>query len=202
MADQMMGQNTQLPLRTPQQMQGIEKLIGQLQGSVNPDFSGIENYARRNFQTKTAPSIAERFASLGGQGTRRSGDIQPYLAGAGADLDAQLANLKSQYGLQQQGLLANLLNQQTQENVYRPEEQGSFLGGLGGSIGQGLGSAVGTFAPSAFGKIGSLLGGLGSGVGGALGTGAALSAGSGFLPLAAILALLGAGYGAYNYLDR
>lgn len=69
------------------------------QGMQNADFGGIENAARRNFQTQTIPSIAERFTAFGNG--QRSSAFQGALGSAGANLESQLGALRSQYGQQQ-----------------------------------------------------------------------------------------------------
>lgn len=93
---------------TPQQQQlqnqAIQNILQILQTGNAPGFQGIENEARDNFATKTAPSLAERF---GGSGLERtSGPFNEQLAAAGSGLDRQLASLKAQYG---QNQLRNLL---------------------------------------------------------------------------------------------
>lgn len=75
------------------------------------NFAPIEQKAREDFQTKTVPSLAERFVGLG-SGTHGSA-FRGALGSQGAELDTNLAALGAEYGLRgqelQQGHLTNLL---------------------------------------------------------------------------------------------
>jgi len=140
------GQLEQLPRLNPQQLQ-LQSRIGNtasnMLGSLGQNqfnFEPIAQQARTNFQTKTIPSIANRFAALGAQG---SGAYQHALGSAGAGLEEGLAALQAKYGLaqsgQQQQLLLSLLAQALQpqnENIYSPG-QGGLLQALFPAIGQG-----------------------------------------------------------------
>jgi len=125
------AQTTQLPTLTPQQ-QGWQSQGGQMamQGLLNPyeGFNPIAQQARSRFQTQTVPSLAERFTSFG-QGGQRSSDFMGAMAGAGTDLEEGLAAQQSQYGLQNRGLLQQLLGMNMQpsfENIYQPEQTGGM----------------------------------------------------------------------------
>jgi len=111
------GQALQFPNYTPIQQGGLNKLL--LQGLQNSDFGGIENRARQDFQTKTLPSIAERFTSMGA-GNRGSSAFAGQLGAAASDLESQLGALRGQYGLQQ---LQYGLRPQF-ENAYIPRSGG------------------------------------------------------------------------------
>jgi hypothetical protein len=89
----------QVPRFSPGVMGGIENLFSQGMQNMNPN--AIEGRARQQFQTQTMPSIAERFTSMGGAGGQRSSAFAPAAMGAGADLESQLAALRSQLGMQQ-----------------------------------------------------------------------------------------------------
>lgn len=67
-----------------------------LTGLLGPetDFGPIEERARRQFQTQTIPTLAERFTALGGQ---RGSGFQGVLGRAASDLESQLAGLRSQF---------------------------------------------------------------------------------------------------------
>jgi hypothetical protein len=94
------GQQKNLQMFTPQQQTALQQLLSQ--GMQNMDFGGIENRARQQFQTQTAPSLAERFTSFGGgAGGQRSSAFAPAMMGAGADLESQLAALRGQFGMNQ-----------------------------------------------------------------------------------------------------
>ena len=142
------AQNTQLPTLTPQQ-QAWQQQAGQMatQGLQDPTagFNPIADRARSQFQSQTIPSLAERFTSFG-QGGQRSSDFIGAMAGAGSDLEEGLAGQAAQFGLQNQGLLQQLLGigmQPSFENIYRPEQMGGmqrfgaslFEGGMGAATG-------------------------------------------------------------------
>lgn len=151
---------------SPQQMSGIQQQLGM--GMDQSAFNPIEQRARTQFQTRTLPSIAERFTSLGG-GAQRSSGFADILGRAGSGLESDLAAQRAQYGLQQQGLQNQLLTTPQFDTVRMPRESSGFeslLSGLlpalgygagmafGGPLGAGLGGAAG-------GGLASLLGGLG-----------------------------------------
>jgi len=88
------------PQQQQLQNQSIQQIMSLLQGGPQQFAKGFEPYAqqaRQQFQTQTAPSIAERFTALGGSNRGSSGE-QGFLAGAGANLEQQLALLGGQYG--------------------------------------------------------------------------------------------------------
>src|SRR6267142_2202947 len=95
------GQIKTTPTVTPQASNALQQLLSQ--GMQNTNFQGIEDLARKNFQQKTIPSLAERFTALSGD-TRGSSAFQGALGQAGSDLESQLAALRGQYGLQQLSL--------------------------------------------------------------------------------------------------
>jgi hypothetical protein len=124
-------------------------------------FQPIEDRAINQFNTQTIPGLAERFQSMGGQGTGNSSAFQGALGQAGSDLQQGLAGLRSQYGLKEnalqqnlfgtllgggqqnraQGLqmLQNMLTQGLQprhEYGFAPNPP-SFLGNVGQGLGQG-----------------------------------------------------------------
>jgi len=140
------AQTTQMP-NFDQGQQNMMAQLGQMgmQGMQNPTqgFEPIAQQARDRFKTDTIPSLAERFTSFG-QGGQRGSDFQGAVAGAGADLEGQLAAQGSQYGLQQQGLLQQLLGMSLQpkfSNMHQPEQPGAmqqFGGNLFNTSMQGL----------------------------------------------------------------
>jgi hypothetical protein len=119
---------------TQQTLQGLAgtratELLNQPQQQFS--FEPYANLAMKNFQQRTIPSIAERFASMRGNGTQGGSATIPAFANAGADLQERLAVLGQQFGQQQQGqqqnYLLNLLSQAlqpNQENVINPEQAG------------------------------------------------------------------------------
>jgi|GEM_PF-4627924 len=152
---------------------GLEGLGGSVMDKYNnpidpyEGFDPIANLARENFSTQTIPSLAERFTSLGSGGSQRSSAFQGALGAAAANLEKQLAALRSEYGLQNKefGLRERGLNWQTAlaekelaqrsalsslgyglqpqfENTYTPGKPG-FLQSLFGGAMSGLGSLAG-----------------------------------------------------------
>lgn len=95
----------------PQQQQLMDSVLQQALsrlGSNQFDFAPIEQQARTGFQTKTLPGIAERFTAFG-PGAQRSSAFSEALGQAGTGLEENLAAMRSNYGMQQQGNLLNLL---------------------------------------------------------------------------------------------
>jgi len=86
---------------TPEQQSALDQLLQQ--GMEGLDISGVEGLARKRFQEETVPTLAERFTSMGAGG-QMSSAFQSALGRAGSDLEAQLAALRSQFGMQQVGL--------------------------------------------------------------------------------------------------
>ena len=150
------GRMQQTPLYTPQQTSTMNQLMGTaMQGLGNNqfDFAPIEAQARKGFSQQTIPSLAERFTSMGSGGGQRSSAFQGALGGAGADFESNLAALRSQYGLQQQGNMMNMLGMSLRpqfENNYFPSSGGLF-GGMGGGMGQAGGSGLMELLPLLFG---------------------------------------------------
>lgn len=143
-------QTEQLSQYSPQNQEMFNQLIGQILGQYQTGgefdpaggggFAPIAEQARTQFEEQTVPSIAERFTAMGGGGGRSSAFAQQ-LGQAGAGLEQGLAAQGAQFGLQQQGLLQNLLGMGRQESITRPELPGalrelfsSFTGGAGQSM--------------------------------------------------------------------
>jgi len=164
----------QLPTRNAQQM-GIQSQLGNqisplLQNLMSNkfDFGPIEQKARRDFETKTIPTLASRFQSLFGDSGARSSAFLPGLSSAGGELEQNLAAQQQGFNMQNrqqdQNLLSLLLGYSQQpsfENLFMPGRQG-LLGSLAGGLGQGLGSFGGFGLNAGLGGIGNILGSLGS----------------------------------------
>ena len=125
------AQTTQLPTRSPEQM-ALQSQAGQMamQGLQDPTagFDPIAQQARSQFQTQTIPGLAERFTSMG-QGAQRGSDFAGALGGAGSELEENLAAQKAQFGLQNQGLLQQLLGigmQPSFQNIHQPGQMGGM----------------------------------------------------------------------------
>lgn len=144
--------------REPQQQAFSQILQQALSGLQDPTkgFAPIAQQARSQFQKQTVPSIFERFSNMDAQ---RSSAFADALGGAGADLEERLAAMGSQYGLQQQGLLQQLLSMGLTpqfENIYMKREPG-LLEALGAPLLQGLGQGVGTGLTGGFGGASSFM---------------------------------------------
>lgn len=173
----------------PSQQQFLQQMLAQLGGGggVGQNFGGANDFIsrilsndpstiaqfeapyRQEFEQRTLPGIAERFAGANpmGGGLSSSGFGQA-LGGAGAQLQAQLAGLRGQL---QQGASQQAMNQYNQlaglglgtrsfENVFQPGS-GGLLGGALSGLGSGLGMGLGIGA-------GGALPGIGSGIFGSL----------------------------------
>ena len=115
---------------TPEQEDVLNQLLQQ--GSQAAGGTGMEDLARKRFQEETIPSLAERFTSMGAGG-QRSSAFQSAIGRAGGDLEAQLASLGQQRGMQQLGMGLT----PRFDTGYSPATQG-LLGGAAGSIGSTL----------------------------------------------------------------
>lgn len=131
---------------TQPQQQGINQILQQaLSGLGQPlgqGFAPIAQQARTQFAQNTIPSIAERFSGMGA-GAQGSSAFGQQLGQAGAGLEGQLAGQQSQFGLQEQGLLQQLLGiglTPQFDSLYKPESPGkiSQFGGALMGIGSGL----------------------------------------------------------------
>lgn len=146
-----------------QQLQGMGQSGGAyglsqdyLKGILSGDQGAYNQFASpylQNFEQQIIPRLSERFAGLGGGlggGTLGSSGFGQAVGGAGAQLQAQLAQLYA--GLRQNaagqamGQYNQLANQglgtRSFENLYQPGTQG-FLGSAASGIGQGLGQGFG-----------------------------------------------------------
>jgi hypothetical protein len=183
---------SQLSTLDPNQQQALQGILGQL-GSMSGGggaYSGAQNYLssllsgdpnafaqfeapyRQEFESKTVPMLAERFAGLSpmGGGLSSSGFGQA-LGGAGAQLQSQLAGLHGQLRQgaagQAMGQFNNLaglgLGTRSFENMYQPGSTGlvgGALQGLGSGVGMGLGMAGGGAMGQGVGALMGLLKGL------------------------------------------
>lgn len=145
------------------QQGGYGDAMSLLQQYLNPQSDIYRNFETpylQQFEQQTVPGLAERFAGLGamGGGLSSSGFGQA-LGAAGANLQAQLAQMKQQYQRQSINDLLGQYNQLTNrglntrafENVYDPGTQGQL--GIGGNI-------LNSFATGAASAFGGPLGGM------------------------------------------
>lgn len=136
----------QMSRYSPENQQQFNSVISSMLGRLGGNefsFDPIEAQARRGFEQKTLPSIAERFSSMGA-GAGRSSAFGQQLGAAGADLESNLAAQRQQYGLQRQGLMQNLMQMGQQDPFYAPRQSG-FLENLGVAGVGALGSALGGY---------------------------------------------------------
>ena len=126
------GRIQQTPTMTQGQMGAQNQALQMaLQGLQNP-YSGFDPIERRElqrYQQETVPGLAERFTAMGGG--QHSSAFEQAMRGGGIDLGNQLAALRSQYGLQQQGQMQNLLGMGLQ-----PQFENTYMGGQPGLIEQ------------------------------------------------------------------
>lgn len=147
---QMMNQIGQMGL------QGL--LSGQMPGGMS--FEPIKQSYEQNYRQNVIPSMAERFASLGGEGAAGSSGFKASMIGAENQLQTQLAGMQSQYQQQMLPYLMQMLgvglNPQN-EQQFLPGQAG-VLENFGGQFMQGLGSGIPGFAVGGgFGSLGSWL---------------------------------------------
>jgi len=118
---------------TPQQSDLKSQLLQMLGGRLGGhdlSFEPIAQQMRQGFREDTIPSIMERFAGSSNN-TAASSALPQMLGSAGKDFETGLGALRSQYGLQQQGNLMNMLGMMMQpsfENIYHQRQPG-FLEG-------------------------------------------------------------------------
>jgi hypothetical protein len=124
----------QVPMFSPEIMK-LKNLMGpdiwkQLSGNQF-DFGPIEDQARQGFQSKTLPSIMNRF-NMGDN--KSSSGMFGALGQAGQGLDTQLASMRQNYGLQRQNLLSSLFGQAMSpsfETMNRERKPGGMEQGMG-----------------------------------------------------------------------
>ena len=129
------GQNRQFSTLSPQQSQMSQMLLQLLGPQMQQHFGGgqgsgfepIANEMRQGFKENTVPTIMERF---GGSNSSEGSTALPQMLGsAGADLERGIGSMRSQYGMQQNQQLLQLLSslmQPQQENVYNQRQPGMF----------------------------------------------------------------------------
>lgn len=175
----------QSPAQSPQQLGLSNNLINQAGGLINnlndpnsryQGFQPIAENAQNNWDTHILPSIMQRFANSTGGGQSRfgGGGYAKELSKANAESQLGIAALQSQYGLQNQGLMQQLLGQYL-HGAYQPQFQTNYISPVQGALAQaspaigrllggGLGAAAGGFFG---GPAGAMAGAsIGSGVGG------------------------------------
>lgn len=153
------GRVQQIPSLSPDQMQLIQSLTGQLGGPLTsglqnlrgilgggPEaFKQLEAPALRQFEQQIIPQISERF---GGAGALSSSGFQQSLSQAGSNLAENLASKRAEM---QSGALNQLMQLLTQsqnprfQNIQTSGSEGALMGilkAIGLGVGGGLGSAA------------------------------------------------------------
>jgi len=111
----------------------IRDILSRLGTQTQQGFDPIEKQAREGFSQRTIPTIAERFTSLGNNAIS-SPAFASQLGQAGAGFETDIAALRSQYGLQQNQQLMQLLNQLAPEQAYFGRQPGLLEGGAQGVL--------------------------------------------------------------------
>lgn len=144
------GRNQQFSTLSPQQsqlQQMLMQLLGpQMQqrfgGGQGSGFEPIANDMRQGFKENTVPTIMERF---GGSNSSEGSTALPQMLGsAGQDLERGIGAMRSQYGMQQNQQLLQLLSslmQPSQENVYNQRQPG-MVENIASSGAKGLGKML------------------------------------------------------------
>ena len=142
----------------PQQEKLLDQLLGALQSNLGSGVQNLQNIlggdeetfeafqrpARRDFEQKTLPTIAERFTGLFGEGSQRSSAFGQALGTAGRELEE---NLFSQRIGMQSDALSQLLSflgpaLSPRKHQYQTQRQPGFLENIGVPIAQGVGQAL------------------------------------------------------------
>lgn len=143
------AQMLQVPNQTEEGRNVLNKLLQQgiagLQNQGRPDFGPIKEAYEQNYRQNVMPSIAERFASLGG-GAAGSSGFKASMLGAEGNLQQQLAGMEKQYNQQDFMNLLNMLSMGLQpqyEYMYQPREKSLWESLLAPLLG-GVSNAAGT----------------------------------------------------------
>lgn len=132
-----------------------QDIFSQLQGLFQERAGGGEDKSRfeapfrREFEEKTIPGLAERFAGMGA-GSQSSSAFQQALGGAGADLSERLAGIGAQREDAALNQLMQMLGLSTEGLT--PKEK-PFWQQLLVALSGGLGSSLGTAATGGLSKI-------------------------------------------------
>jgi hypothetical protein len=144
----------QVPLMSQQQM-GLQNNLMQrgYNGLDQFDFAPIEAEARKGFEQKTLPSIAERFRGLGATG---GSGYQQMMRSSATDLEGQLAAMKQNYNLKRQPMFQDMMNMGLRpqfENVMHEAEPG-----MAQTLLPLIGKGLELYATGGMSGIGDLLG--------------------------------------------
>lgn len=146
------GKVKQYPTMTPGQIQSSDWARQQAQDQISNPYKGfepIQAYQENRFNTRTVPTLAERFTSMGSGSALSSPAFQSDLKNTSEDFRLGLGALQSEYGLKNQALGQNLMRfgmQPQFENKYLAGGP-TFASGMLGGVSNILGS-VGTMGMS------------------------------------------------------
>jgi len=146
------------PIYNPEQEQLLNTALGGLQQQLPMGLGNLKNIlggdqetfdaffapARRQFEQKTLPSIAERFTGTLGEGSQRSSAFGQQLGEAGRALEEDIFSQK--LGLQQNALgqLLQLLGPalSPRQFEYTVPRRPGFLENILGAVAQGAGAGL------------------------------------------------------------
>lgn len=146
------------PIYNPEQEDLLNQLLGSLQQQIPAGLQNLQNIlggeegafdafqapARRDFEQKTLPTIAERFTGTFGAGSQRSSAFGQALGTAGRELEENLASQRA--GLQSDAFsqLMQLLGPALAPRQYQYQQprQPGFLENLGVPLAQGAAKAA------------------------------------------------------------
>ena len=131
---------------------GMGNAMNILQQYLDPNSEIYKNFEQpyiNEFNQQTIPGIAERFAGAGGGmgGGLSSSGFGQSLGAAGANLQAQLASMKSGMQKDAVGSMFNQYNQMANQGLGTRSFENQYFpgtGGLVGNIAQGVGAGIGT----------------------------------------------------------
>lgn len=118
----------QIPKFSPNQMQGLEQLLGIGLGGLQQtpfDFGPIKDNAIKSFYSDIIPTIQERYA---GTASNSSG-LQGAIGGAGARLGRELGGMEQGFNFQNRGQALQALAlglQSPYETIYKKRQPGFF----------------------------------------------------------------------------
>lgn len=147
----------QTSTQTPQGMQLLNMLMSRgsqgMQNMPAPQFGPIKQAYEQNYRQNVMPSIAERFAGLGGEGAAGSSGFKASMLGAENQLQTQLAGMEQGFNQQNLAQLMQMLGMGLQpqfENMYMPREKSTWenlLSSLAGGTGTALGMTADQWGP-------------------------------------------------------
>ena len=161
------GQGLEQILQLMQQLGGsgggLQQAMQLLQGYLDPNseqFKNFEAQHMQNFNQQTVPRLAERFAGMGGGmgGGLSSSGFGQALGAAGANLQTDLAAMKSGLGLQSAQGLFNQYNQMSNTGLGTRAFENQYSPGSTGLIGPAMTAAATAVGGPVLGAFGGYAG--------------------------------------------